>query len=69
MASLEICLHFFKCILARSADGADPIFGDFFPRGAGGNAVIRIADYGIIFVAAEADVFCNIHLIVSDAVD
>ena len=50
-------LRFFEYALVQTANGADPIFGNLFPGGAGGNAVIRIAYSGIVFIAAGANVF------------
>lgn len=47
-----------ELILANAAERADPILGDFFPRCAGGDAVLRIADLRVIDIAADiADVF------------
>ena len=43
-----------KDILAKSADGADPILGDIFPRRTGGDAAVRIAEGRIINIAAGA---------------
>ena len=43
-------------VLAQAADGADPIFGDIFPGGAGSDAAVGIADGGVIDIAAGADI-------------
>ena len=43
-------------VLAQAADGADPILGDIFPGGAGGDAAVGVADGGVIDIAAGADV-------------
>ena len=58
-SALAYSLFFFaELVLANAAERADPIFGDFFPRCAGGDAVIGIADLRVIDIAADiADVF------------
>ena len=48
---------YFEGVLAKAADGAFKVFGDFFPRGAGSDAVIGIADGGVVFIAAGTYVF------------
>ena len=40
--------------LVHSADGAYPIFGQVFKRGARGNSAVRIANLGIIYITANA---------------
>ena len=40
--------------LVHTADGANPIFGQVFKRGARGNPVIRVAYLGIIYITAYA---------------
>ena len=42
--------------LLRPQTGADPIFGDIFPGGAGSDAAVGIADGGVIDIAAGADI-------------
>ena len=51
----------FEGILAQTALGANPVLRDLLPGGAGGYAVIRIADFGIINVAADANVLLHVH--------
>ena len=46
-----------KGILAKAADGADPIFGNVLPDCAGGYAVVGVAQGGVIDIAAGAFVF------------
>jgi hypothetical protein len=46
-----------KGVLAKTADGADPIFGNVLPDCAGGYAVVRVAQGGVIDIAAGALVF------------
>ena len=47
-----------KGILAKTADGADPIFGNVLPDCAGGYAVVGVADLRVIDIAADiADIF------------
>ena len=53
-------------ILAEAADGAGPILGDLFPGGAGRDAVVRIADGGVVDVTAGADVL-HYYGLLSDA--
>ncbi len=50
-------LRFLKSVLAEAAGGADPIGGNIFPGSAGSYAVIGIANGGIVFIAAGANVF------------
>ena len=54
-ASAQLC--FGKAVLTHSAYGAGPILGNFLPRGAGSDAVIGIADSGIVLIAANAYIF------------
>ena len=46
-------LGFGELVFAYSADGAYPILGEFFKRGAGCYAVVGIAYGGIILVSAD----------------
>ena len=43
-----------KSVLAEAAYGANPIFRDIFPRGAGSDAAVGIAKSGVIDVSARA---------------
>ena len=49
----------FERVLAQTADRALPILRDLFPRGAGGDAVVRITNLGVIDIAAGADIFTH----------
>lgn len=52
------CLFFGKLVLIDHAQGALEIFGDVLPFGAGGNAALGVAQFFVIFPAANiADVF------------
>ena len=42
-----------ELVLAYAAQGADPILGEVFELGAGGNAVIGVAHLGVIALAAN----------------
>lgn len=44
---------FAELILTNTTDGADPVIGDIFESGSGGNAVVRIALCGIISISAD----------------
>src|SRR5271157_4865581 len=46
-------VHRHKLILSGATDGADPPRGQFFKRGAGGDAVIRITLLGIIDITTD----------------
>ena len=47
-----------ELVFADAAQRADPIFGDGFPRRAGGDAVVGAAGCGVVDVAADVtDVF------------
>ena len=47
-----------ELVFADAAQRADPIFGDGFPRRAGGDAVVGVAGCGVVDVAADVtDVF------------
>ena len=48
-----------KGILAKSAGGADPIFGNILPGRARSDAVFRVAQCGIVNIAAGTFVFHN----------
>ena len=52
-------LNGIKGILAKSASGADPIFGNILPGRARSDAVFRVAQSGVIDIAAGALVFHN----------
>ena len=52
-------LFLLKDILAHSTDGADPAVGDLVPRGARGDAVVRVACGGVVLIAAGADVLIH----------
>jgi len=51
-------LLFYELILSQAAQGANPILRDVLKLGARGNAVIRIAQGGIVPVAAG---FANVY--------
>lgn len=54
----ESVFHHFKRIFACAADGANPIFGDVFKSGAGSDAAIGIAYFGVINpLAGNANIF------------
>lgn len=42
-----------KLVLADAAEGANPIFGDVFPGGAGSDAIVGITCCGIVNVTAD----------------
>ena len=46
-----------KCVFSKTAGGADPILRHIFPRRAGCNAVIGIAQRGIVDIPADTFVF------------
>jgi hypothetical protein len=49
-----------KVRLGSAADGTDPIFGQIFKSGAGGDAAVRVAGGGIIFIATHiANIFLH----------
>ena len=50
----ELCLRFFEFIFAYTAERAGPIFRQIFESGAGSDTVVGIADFGIIFITADA---------------
>jgi hypothetical protein len=53
-----------KLFLADAAVGADPILGDIFPLGAGGDAVIGISDCLIIDIAAnDTDILFHVNFL------
>ena len=52
-------LNGIKGILAKSASGADPIFGNILPGRARSDAVFRVAQSGVIDIAAGTFVFHN----------
>ena len=45
---------FFELILAYAAKRAGPVIGQIFKGGAGGDAVVGIADFGIVLITAGA---------------
>ena len=51
-----IKLFSLKHILAETANGAYKILGNFFPGCAGSDAVIGIADFGIINISAGTNI-------------
>ena len=57
LALFSVLFLFFKGVFAKSADRAFEVFGDIFPRGTGGNAVVGVAEDRIVFIAAGANVF------------
>lgn len=51
-----------ELVFADTAHGAYPGVGDLVKRGAGGYAVVGVADGGVVFPAADvAYVFCIVH--------
>ena len=50
---LSGCSGLAELILGRAADGADEIIGQVFKGGAGGDAVVGVADGGVISPTAE----------------
>ena len=61
---LPLILFFsFKGVFAEAADGAYPILGYILPRSTGSDAVFLIADFGVIFITAGANIFHydNLH--------
>ena len=58
-------LCFFKSVLAQAADGADPIFGNVFPLGAGSNAVFGITGGRIILITTGAQILFHNHFSLS----
>ena len=56
-AVTDRALYFREHILAESANRANPIFRNLFPRRAGRDAVVRIADLRVIHIAARAFIF------------
>ena len=52
------CSFFRKLVLIDHAQGALEIFGDVLPAGSGGNAALGVAQFFILFPAANiADIF------------
>src|SRR5699024_10045843 len=47
-------------ILAETAGGANPVLRNVLPGCTGSNAVVRIADSGIVYIAAGANIFLHI---------
>ena len=57
-------LRFGELVFTYSAERTNPIFGKGFKRSAGSDAVIRIADCGIILVPAYiTNVLCHKRII------
>ena len=52
---------FRKSVFSETADGADPVIRDILERGAGSDAAVRIADFGVIDITAGAFVLHDIH--------
>ena len=52
-------LFLFKGILAKRAHGANPVFGNIFPRCAGGYSVIGVTQLGVVNIAARANIFIH----------
>ncbi len=50
-----------KRVFAETADRAYPVVRDVFERGAGGDTAVRIADFGIIDIAAGTFVLHGVH--------
>lgn len=44
---------FYKYVFSKTADGADPVVRNILESGAGGDAVIRIAQFRVVDVAAR----------------
>lgn len=42
-----------EVVLADAAEGADPVFGEFFEGGSGGDAVVGVAGGGVVLIAAD----------------
>ena len=55
-------LRLLEIVFRKSAHRADPILWNIFPFSTWCNAIVRVADLGIVFIAARANVF--IHNIV-----
>ena len=62
-------LFLLKGVLAEAADGALEVLGKLLEGGAGSDAVIGIADGGVVFVTARANVFHNRHSFHKLAID
>jgi hypothetical protein len=56
-------LSFLESVLAKTADGAFEVFGNFFPRRSGSDAVIGITFHEVIFISTGANVFHNFNLL------
>ncbi len=50
-------LFFLKSVFIKTADGANPVFGDVFPLSSGSNSAIRIAESFVVNVSARTNVF------------
>ena len=42
-----------EVVLTDAAEGADPVFGEFFKGGSGGDAVVGVAGGGVVLIAAD----------------
>lgn len=42
-----------EVVLADAAEGADPVFREFFEGGSGGDAVVGVAGGGVVLIAAD----------------
>jgi hypothetical protein len=57
---------FFEIVLGCTAYGAFPVFGNVFPLGSGGYAIVGITGVGVIDIAAErANISVHIFLLPS----
>ena len=52
-----------KSVLAESANGAFEVLGDVLPLGSGGDAVVGVADCGVVFISTGANVFHNFKVL------
>ena len=61
-------LFLLESVLTQSADGALEILGQILKGGAGLNAVVGIANGGVVLVTAGANVFHGMILLIDDFV-
>lgn len=53
-------VHFFKVAFRHSAQGANPSIGDVFKSGSGGDSVVGVANFRVIYPIADgANVFIH----------
>ena len=64
----EVSLFLLESVLTQSADGALEILGQVLKGGAGGNAVVGIADGGVVLVTAGTNVFHGMILLIDEFV-